>query len=84
MSNNALDRLRMEQYCKGAWLKQENEAQAEEKAAMESNPLEKMARQIRERDQAAEIEKHRKPDPTAADIGCIKLMRDWQNKYYHS
>ena len=77
-ANKKTDNFDAVQYAKGLYLKWDSEAQAAKKA----NPLEKLAAQAREK-QKAEAEAQRMPEQEPVNIGLIKLMKDFQNNYYH-
>ena len=81
MKSNALDKFEKEQFNKGLWLSVDN--QEKQKQAERETPLDKMAKQIRDRNKAEYLAQHQPKPVSSAEIGTIKLLRDWKNSYYH-
>lgn len=76
-NHNSLEQEDMDNFTKGSWLTLE----ADKKRKTEADLLEKLAEKNRKE---REAKTRTKPAPDPNNSGCVKLLRDWQQKYYHS
>lgn len=78
-ANKKTDNFDAVQYAKGLYIKWDNEAQAAKKA----NPLEVLAERNREA-RSREKEAQQMPEmQEPVNMGLIKLMKEFQNNYFH-
>ncbi len=79
MKSNAVEKFEKEQFNKGLWLSVDN--QEKQKQAERETPLDKMAKQIRDRNKAEYLAKHQPEPVSPSRTGLIKDLRDWEKKY---
>lgn len=80
MAKDPLKELKQNRINQGFWLMYDNQA----KAKKETSLMDKMAAEIRAKDEARERERHKPTPETPYHTGSLMLLRDWQSKFYHN
>lgn len=79
MANNAFEKMELENMSKGFWLMYDNQA----KAKKETSVLDKLAAEIRAKDEARDQARREQLQKPRHSSGIIKAWKDWHNSYYH-
>lgn len=80
MAKDPLKELKQNRINQGFWLMYDNQA----KAKKETSLMDKMAAEIRAKDEEKAQERQRQLQEPQYSSGVIKVWKDWRNSYYHN
>lgn len=80
MAKDPLKELKQNRINQGFWLMYDNQA----KAKKETSLMDKMAAEIRVKDEEKAQERQRQLQEPRYSSGVIKVWKDWRNSYYHN
>ncbi len=80
MAKDPLKELKQNRINQGFWLMYDNQA----KAKKETSLMDKMAAEIRVKDEEKARERKRQLQEPPHNTGIIKAWKDWRNSYYHN
>lgn len=80
MAKDSLKELKQNRINQGFWLTYDNQA----KAKKETSLMDKMAAEIRVKDEEKAQERQRQLQEPQYSSGVIKVWKDWRNSYYHN